>query len=63
MITYHPQTDRPYWSFEGVDVFGRFYLLEADTKEELIEAVLECCMASTAEYAERIVDQYDERPQ
>ena len=61
MITYHPNNEKSYWSFQGVDAFGRFYVLEAWTKEELVEAVLTSCMASTADYAQHMVDQYDER--
>lgn len=60
MITHHPHETRPYWSFEGVDIFGRFFILEADTKAELVEAVLDNCMATTHDYAIHWASQLDD---
>ena len=59
MITYHPDEHDAYWSFEGQDVLGRFYILEATTYEDLIDAVIDRCMATTGDYAQQLVALYE----
>ena len=59
MITFHPNENHGYWSFEGVDVFGRFYIVEAETYAELCDVVMDKCMASTYQYTMMWFSQFE----